>query len=375
MERRIAAIALTALMCGGAFSGCKKSSEKGGDSVEGTYHKLSFYADQTALLKDIDKGLKKNIRSRYVFTDFDIELSDGEFVFGQCYIGEPIFYMGTDELNGAGSFEGGDVSYKGSYSIGNDNEIIFEYEGLNYWGNDKAVFLEENDTFENLTENSPNIEKLRDSSLSYEEFSQEKWEYTIYKHKLSMLEMNKTGTYPAYIAPSLSYSYMDVPYSVIPLFILNADEVKEDDSQPVMLKQKGDFLCVDTCGFELDGSYSSGNDFTINYDPMTTMKNYCDDSQGVPDGFEKALARDLKTKDDYNTTVDFSGGEWKWYNCNKVLINSGGYQESEDYPGLISMYVTEDSPDPDSENYIYHMPILFYISDGKIYYPGFVKSE
>ena len=81
---------------------------------------------------------------------------------------------------------------------------------------------------------------------------------------------------------------------------------------------------------------------------------------------------DAETTADYDCTINFSDGEWEWYNKNGELINNGTYSESDKYQGLISMSVTEDSEKPDSIM-IELCPLLLYIYNGEIYSPYYLK--
>ncbi len=203
-----------------------------------------------------------------------------------------------------------------------------------------------------------------------------------------MLEWNESGTYYVPCQPSPYANDRTPIFGIYPLFIdRNPHEKAEKDV--VALEQHGDFLCVETYGFDLK-NYSKGGSFSITYNPTKTIQQDAY-SRIYVDGLEDSAIEKRMSYFYYSfgqdesaigtdTTLEFSDGIWEWYNSDGALINSGVYQESSEYPGLIMMSVTESSPaldqDIEKSSFTRSMPLLFYIAeDGEIYYPGFVRVE
>ena len=84
------------------------------------------------------------------------------------------------------------------------------------------------------------------------------------------------------------------------------------------------------------------------------------------------IEKQLGSTDD--TRIEFSGGKWKWYNSAGELINDGIYKESEEYKGLIAMFVTEESANP-NKDFILMSPEFLYLSGGEVWLPYMMKAE
>ena len=133
----------------------------------------------------------------------------------------------------------------------------------------------------------------------------------------------------------------------------------------------GDVLCTDAYGMELDGKYSAGRAFTINYNIENV---YLDDK--LSDYYTKNWSEEeLKKNIGYlmkylsvvpKTTIQFSDGKWTWQTVGGQTISSGQYHESSLYKGAIIMK---------SDNYDYGLQQLYIDKDGKIYTLFMVRDK
>lgn len=201
----------------------------------------------------------------------------------------------------------------------------------------------------------------------------------------SMKEFNETGTFFNTVGSPLQYSDIVNDYTVMPLVIQNFRGNTRPKGVPVFLHIVDDFLCVPTYGFDLNGDYSCGNDFTVTYNPLAA---YLDDEYSVyyTNDYEntgaggRTMAENLEeiiTQQAGNTediSIEFSDGNWEMYNSEGEFLNNGVYSESEDYEGMIAMFVTEDSAKTFS-HYQALCPLFFYINDGEIWYPYMIKAD
>ena len=206
-----------------------------------------------------------------------------------------------------------------------------------------------------------------------------------YMQKNIMQQWNKTGTFCLYSVPSLypSISYFrNTPLdNVYPLycdsFLLDVYRIEKT---AVILKVKRDCLCVDTYGFTVKDQYAKGGAFSLNYNYKEAMEDNPNSrlyqNDGTINDWVIPRMRDKleDTGSDYNTTIDFANGEWTWKNASGNLINNGVYSESEKYPGLIEMKLSEQSK-VDNTSYMMYSAIFYIADDGKIYYPSFIKAE
>ena len=157
----------------------------------------------------------------------------------------------------------------------------------------------------------------------------------------------------------------------------------------VTVYAKGDFVCRDASGAELEDDYKQGKGFSISYNYLDTFENdetayvksYMEDKEQQLDMLKSTLRNtmdiDGELNRDFDTTIEFEDGEWEWLNKEGKLLNNGEYQESEKYKGLVVMYITEDS-----ENYLQRekstiktQRVFLYIHDGEVYAPIFIKAE
>ena len=193
-----------------------------------------------------------------------------------------------------------------------------------------------------------------------------------------MQTLNETGTYYQYVGNRIDFSDRYIAYNILPKVVQNVfGSIKRDDT-PVYLYPVDDLICVPTYGTELDGSYKYGKDFTIVYNAMDTCLEdeysrynlFQNDSSR--NNLKTFIEKQLGSTDD--TRIEFSGGKWKWYNSAGELINDGIYKESEEYKGLIALFVTEESANPD-EYYISMSPEFLYLSGGEVWLPYMMKAE
>lgn len=196
----------------------------------------------------------------------------------------------------------------------------------------------------------------------------------------TMEELNKTGSYPTWFMPSPSASDRFNYIFVIPLLYTRRFNFSAKDCA-FQLFAFEDILAAETYGISLDGSYKKGKDFVLSYDyiEMLTEDPYSYYSLRSESEKESALdtyketAKNAFSSDASDTTIEFSEGRWEWLNHEGELINNGEYQESSDYPGLIAMYVTEDSLVTEAPNDI--TLTLLYLNGGKVYFPCFVSAD
>ncbi len=138
----------------------------------------------------------------------------------------------------------------------------------------------------------------------------------------------------------------------------------------------GDFLCTQTYAFNLAGNWKKGEDFTIEFNQLNSF--YEDEyswfqnmSEERKEQVEYWISHDIGDfSGSYDTTIYFSNDKWEWYNSENELINNGKYQESDKYPGLIAMYVNDESKNAIDAPTV----LVFFIFEGKVYYPAFVKA-
>ncbi|MBR6622842.1 MAG: hypothetical protein IKK91_02925 [Ruminococcus sp.] len=196
-----------------------------------------------------------------------------------------------------------------------------------------------------------------------------------------MQQLNETGSYYKLDVPYMNSSDKFTDFSILPFVRFVYYNGQINYNYPNTLYAVDDFLCTDAYGIELDGKYKKGKDFTLKHDLEDAIDNDEQSSLlGANEEKETYLNRLIQIAnsqyncDDVETTIEFSDGEWEWFNADGGLINNGRYDESKAYPGLIMMYVDEDSKN--CPNYAITCPLWFYITDdGEIYYPGYVKMD
>jgi hypothetical protein len=345
--KMLAAFAAAAVLTGGLAS-CgsgdddnDKGSSAGGAKLSGEYctivpltgHKMS---EDMSLDDYIEES-----RDYYAGVDFkelDFDVSDFEMAEFQSRAKIPNVY-------------------KGSYKV-KDGKIVFNYKTTTVDNNgEKEVY----DVADGVPDDDGSKQARIQAGLVKK-----------------MQTLNETGTYYQYVGNRIDFSDRYIAYNILPLVVQNVfGSIKRDDT-PVYLYPVDDLICVPTYGTELDGSYSYGKDFTIVYNAMDTCLEdeysrynlFQNDSSR--NNLKTFIEKQLGSTDD--TRIEFSGGKWKWYNSAGELINDGIYKESEEYKGLIALFVTEESANPD-EYYISMSPEFLYLSGGEVWLPYMMKAE
>lgn len=346
--KKIVSAAVAGVLCAGALASCgDKENEKGskGDALS-TKGKSEYTAiipldgNSQPFKESIDEGIKYSINNAKEFQkDTDAEYSPYVIKFS----GDK--FVMPNQMNRDWTY------YDGTFSV--ENGIIkFSYENF---------IVPDNDTKTNIDDKLDDAENSRVAEAVIER----------------MQKLNKTGSHWRIFVPSMNADDKWNDFAALP-YIRYAKMNKECADT---LKTVDKFLCTDTYGIELDGKYKKGKGFTLKHDLEVTLK---DDEQS-PYQWEESPEEWLEKKlrraeidyncDDLDSTIQFSDGEWEWYNADDELLNNGKYEESKKYPGLIKMYVDEESEKcPDYAKNTY--PLWFYIADdGEIYYPAFVKVE
>ncbi len=376
--KKIISAALAGALCAGAFVSCgDKEKEKGskGDvlSTKGKSEYTSIYpldGNKNELMESIDGGIKYSIsRAKEYRKENDTEYNPWVIKFSGNKFVMPIKMSGVDW-----------VYYDGTFSVKN-GEIKFSYENF---------IVPENDTKVNINDN---IEYDEDIALGKSEkldgLSKEERVELIKKEQgkaasgsqiESMQNLNEYGSYCKFAAPLMNASDKWSDFTLLP-FIRTTKGVDINIEYSNTLKTIDNFLCTETYGIELDGKYKKGKDFTLKHDLEDTFKENEQSPYQWEEEPEEWLDRYMERAevqyscDSLESTIEFSGGKWKWYNADDELLNNGKYEESKKYPGLIAMYLDEDS-EKHPEYAVYTGPLWFYIADdGGIYYPAFVKVE
>lgn len=375
--KKIISVALAGALCAGAFASCgdkeKGSSSKGG--ALSTKGKSEYTAirpingNVEPFKESIDEGIKYSIDNAKEFQEetdaeyspYVIKFSGNKFVMPYDRRYDGAFYDGKFSVkNGAIKF-----SYENYIATGNDYKVNIN-DKVEY---DDDILDRASDKLDGLTgeEKKELIKKEQEKRASAAVIER-------------MQKLNKTGAYWKFAAPSMNADDKWNDFAVFP-FIRTTKGVDINIDYSNTLKTVDKFLCTDTYGIELDGKYKKGKGFTLKHDLEDTLK---DDEQS-PYQWEEAPEEWLEKKlrraeidyncDDLDSTIEFSDGEWEWYNADDELLNNGKYEESRKYPGLIKMYIDEDS----EKHPVYAentYPLWFYIADdGEIYYPAFVKVE
>lgn len=370
MKKVISAV-LAGAMCAGAFTACgdKKDDKKSsGLSTKGDSEYVSIMpldGQKQPFSESIDVGIKY---SKYLAKEYEkenddeynphlIKFSDGEFLMPNN--------IGSNALI---------TYYDGKFSV-KDGKIKFSYENFINLKYDFKININ------GETEDGESLGIYEDIDDLSEQEKKKLEDNMIHAATKSMKKLNETGSFFKYVLPSMNYSDKWSDFSILPFirYVNSAGYFNSEDPNP--LYTVNDFLCTDTYGIELDGKYKRGKDFTLKHDIEDTLENdeqsyykgRDDEEELIDKAIERAeLAYDC---DDVETSIEFSDGEWEWFNADGGLINNGRYDESKDYPGLIMMYVDEDSKNcPDYALYTY--PLWFYIADdGEIYYPGYVRMD
>ena len=380
MKKVISAV-LAGAVCTGVFTACgDKKDDKSSDlSTKGKSEYVSIMPLDGKIQpfsESIDEGIKysKNLAEEYEKDNDDeynphlIKFSDDEFLI--------------PNLKATYSTAESWLYYDGTFSVKN-GKIKFCYENyFNPYSDFKANINDEVEIDnEILSRTSEKLEGL--SSEEKKELIKEEQDKQIIQNYVELMEsLNETSSYCDYVAPAMNFSdFYWTDYSVLPFirYVVPYRDINTD--YPNTLYAVDDFLCANTYGIKLDGKYKKGKSFTLKHDLEDTMEDdeqlYYKGEDDAEENIEKAIERAEQAYgcDDVETTIEFSDGEWEWFNADGGLINNGRYDESKDYPGLIMMYLDEDSKNcPDFAMRTF--PLWFYIADdGEIYYPGYVKMD
>lgn len=380
MKKVISAI-LAGAMCAGAFTACgdKKDDKKSSGlstKCDGEYVSIMpLDGQKQPFIESIDEGIKYSI---YLAEEYEKDNDDE-------YNPHLIKFSGNEFLMPNGYYEHENVHawdyYDGTFSV-KDGKIKFSYE--NHIDYDKSKTNINCKSILDMDVIKGTSEKLE--GLSAEEKKeikkQEMEKMNILLTVEFMQKLNESGSFLKIVVPGMNCSDKWSDFSVLPFIRFVSPSVRIDYDYPNTLYAVDDFLCTDTYGIELDGKYKRGKAFTLKHDLEDAIEN--DEQSSLLGGNEEKetylnrliqIANSQYNCDDVETTIEFSDGEWEWFNADGGLINNGRYDESKDYPGLIMMYLDEDSKNcPDYALYTY--PLWFYIADdGEIYYPGYVKMD
>ena len=349
-------------------------SSSDSDFSEGKYATVWPYTGKRAIYDDdVDKGFKEALKSEKNISMPSLEFDDGEFT------------MRGDMENNI-EF----AAYKGSYSV-DDGEIKFSYE--NFHGENYDVSIDEKlpDYDKEIVETSNPYKAKSLEGLPMDEkkkrVKEERLIYSRHTMQNKMKRWNETGSYYNNVAPRMMFSDKVAAYNAFPIFTMNVKGVQQREDSAFVLHSVDDFICVPTYGFELDGDYDKGDDFSITYNILDTMK---DDPYSIYnlDKWESTQMKEDATYAEYyeriiekqigdlkDTRIEFSNGKWTWTNSKGELINNGTYLESDDHEGFIAMFVVDDSKNNDKD-YQQLSPLYFYIDgDGTIWYPNWIKMD
>ncbi len=379
MKKVISAV-LVGAMCAGAFTACgdKKDDKKSsGLSTKGDSKYVSIVPldGRTAPFNEsIDMGIKysKNCAEEYEkengekYNPYLIKFSDDEFIIPHS---DSPYNMATEW-----------VYYDGTFSIKN-GKIKFSYENYINSDDDSKININDDSYVDEdiINGTSKKLDGL--SSDEKKELKKTEQKKINIKNQIKLMEkMNETGAYSNVVIPPMNYNDRFTEFSILPYIRYARGFRGVNFDYPNTLITVDDFLCADTYGIELDGKYKTGKYFTLTCDLEDTMKNdeqlsyHWESDEEIIDKMLRYAKEDYDC-DDVETTIEFSDGEWEWFNADGGLINNGRYDESKDYPGLIMMYLDEDSKNC-LDDALYTYPLWFYIADdGKIYYPGYVKMD
>lgn len=369
--KKIISAALAGVLCAGAFVSCgdkekEKGSKGGALSAKGKSEYTAIIpldGNSRPIKESIDEGIRYSIdkakENDSEYSPFVIKFSGDEFVM-------PI-QMNAD----------GWLYYDGTFSIKN-GAIKFSYEDYIDPQEDMKVNINDKVEYDEdiVLRKSEKLDGLSDDEKK-ELINKEKEKMTSANAIDRMEKLNEYGSYCKYAVPAMNTSDTFTDFAILP-FIRYTSGTRMDIDRPNTLKTVDKFLCTDTYGIELDGNYKKGKSFTLKHDFEDTLEK---DEQSCVTRDDELLERLLERAemnyhcDDLDSTIEFSDGEWEWYNADDELLNNGKYEESKKYPGLIKMYIDEDS-EKYTKDALHIFPLCFYIADdGEIYYPAFVKVE
>lgn len=305
----------------------------GSKAPEGKYFTLDStnFENYNDFADDIDDAIKDYADENSDFYSIDFDGDEAEILYSESISnGESIYYAG--------------------YSIDDKtNQFNFEYQSVERKGRDETLEYEISD-------------KLDEDDL-------------VGKSLVELLkELDASGGMPAFSTPWTSRADKLTDYAVLPRFTRVYYGERPTEDVPAVLYYMGDVICTDLYGVELDDKYKSGKKFTLNFDQYDAFAD-CPIKKNLPEYFEESLALAYHC-DKTDSTIEFEDGEWSWYNHEGDLLNDGEYVESDDYEGLIGMYITDKSERNTGSDMFCDMPIfLYFADDGNVYYPAFVKEK
>lgn len=382
MKKIISAV-VASVLCTGAFVSCgDKEKEKGSkDGTLSTKGKSEYTAiipldgNSEPIKESIDGGIKYSINRAKEFR----KENDAEYNPWVIKFSDDKFVMPID-MSRSRTYCNGNFSIK-------DGAIKFSYEDFIDPNNDTKTNINDKVEYDEdiiKVEYDEGIIKGKSDKLDGLSDEEKKEMRKKEQEKINaaavierMEKLNKTGAYCKYAVPGMNMSDKWNDFTLLPFIRWTRGTIMDID-RPNTLKTVDKFLCTDTYGIELEGKYKKGKDFTLKHDLEETLE---EDEQSYIGSSEERLEETLERAemnyhcDDLDSTIEFSDGEWEWYNADDELLNNGKYEESRKYPGLIKMYIDEDS----EKHPVYAentYPLWFYIADdGEIYYPAFVKVE
>ena len=206
------------------------------------------------------------------------------------------------------------------------------------------------------------------------------------KYTGRLSELNKTGAFPSAVIPRVYLADAAKFFSGLPIALM------EEDDSLCFTEMHDDFFCVPFYGLAVEGKYQPGSDFSLSYVPADTLRNdryskayMQNDAQSfalLPD--EEKLSAELQiTAAHYGLSdpgvmqfrVAFSGGKWEMTAADGTAVGKGGYSESKEHPGFLTVY--DEPEDPQAKDTMDNLyPLFLYIdSTNQIFYPGFVRKE
>lgn len=336
IKKRAISLVCAAIMSVSAFVGCSDESA-GMSDPKGIYCSINN-ASIDEYVHDIDDGMKSTIS----YAKREMDQNQNGIFSGMIQLKDEKFKLAESRLDAVRWFTG-------TFSV-KDGEINFKYAAQHTATQDGSISkLSVSDSAEGRAEKAA-IERMKDWSAN--------------------------GTYISPCMPDVCISDR-ISNDQLPLYLAR-NPVNIVDGEDVALRAIGDFLCVETYGFKLADDYKYGKNFVVNFNPIAAVKKDKYSRFNMMDGDEEQYQRILQMYqkafgENLNTKIRFSDGEWAWIDGDGNIINTGEYQESRKYPGLVEMYVTSDSEN--NKTAIQLTPLFFYISGDEIYYPGFIKMN
>ena len=341
--------------------GCQKESggkptnsekkEKTADNIEGTYIVIENINDTEMSADDCITSLFTTYKGVYDTTK-EAKLDEYSEIYPMGYLSGVVFmpenkFMMYPYSNTAST--GGIKCYSGEYRI-IDGQIKFDYSNELFYA--KVPWL----SWDQAPER---IDEFKEGDDSFE--------------KLKVANTDGDGTYYVYAYPkayegesSSSFLYLE-NYKKIPAPIgvrYNGGLGRTEDNisgwKKQYFTQVNEFLCTETAGMILNGSYEPGNEFSISYDfTAVTNDTYSRSdvkAQKLRQGAPNCLVNGT-------STIHFTNNYWEWIDYQGDIIGKGTYTESSLYKGLIK-YTDEEKK----------KSIFIYIDDsGQIWFPYMIK--